>query len=74
MSRWNPDDIASARSKCDVCEREYIEYMRSEHEIFLMAQQDPEHERDLRADFAAWAESPDAERLAGPACPAMQQS
>ena len=53
MSRWNPDAIAS---HCTECDRNYIEYMREQHEIDLLAARDPEPQERLRRDFAAWVE------------------
>ena len=54
MSRWNPDDIASARSNCDVCERDYINYMREQWLIDKLAKRDPEPPGKRRAEFDAW--------------------
>lgn len=64
MSAWNPDTIAA---RCTECEREYVEYMRQRWEADQLAALDPEPES--RQDFDEWTQSPDADRMSGPACP-----
>ena len=46
--------------RCDACEHDYVWEMFHLHVMDLLAAKDPD--QSARADFAAWAESEDAEQ------------